>query len=269
MKIGAVSLGWGNTPLQTIFQELRDMGGECMEVNGKPGRHDGLVLNDETIPQVQAWADEAGIEICGISGYSDFAQIESEAIQREIATLMDSVEVASKMGLTMVRAFVGEPKPESGLTLDDFWEQIVDAFRIVAAEAAALGVTVGIENHGRLLNDGPLLAKLIEEVGAPNLGITLDTGNFCASTGHTLEECQADFAAVIPHTVNVHIKDGAWKDGAFPLLTAGEGDLDIAGVLQTLGKRGYTSFVCSEFEGAGDFRACTRQSIAYLKSVRP
>lgn len=267
MKIGAVSMGWGNVPLQTIFSDLREMGGECVEVNGKPGRHAGLVLDDKTCLQVKQWADESGLEISGVSGYSDFAQTDASAIQREIDLLLTSVTAAAKMGVTMVRAFVGDPKPETGLGLDDFWPQIVDAFGSVAATAAKDGITVAIENHGRLLYNGARLAQMIDEVGAPNLGITLDTGNFCYA-GRSLAEHRQDVAAVLPHTVNVHIKDGAWQDGAFPFVAAGDGDLAIAALIQTLADRGYSGAVCSEFEGEADFRESTRQSIVYLKTAR-
>lgn len=266
MKIGAVSMGWGNVQLQTIFQQLSEMGGECVELNDKPGRHAGLILHD-AIPQVRQWASDAGIEISGISGYCDFAQTTKDALQRESELLLNSVHVAAQLDVAIVRAFVGEPKLDSGMTLDDFWSQIVDAFGAVATEAATEGVTIAIENHGRLLVEGKRLAKLVEEVGAPNLGITLDSGNF-GYAGRSREECQQDIVAVLPHTVNVHIKDGLWQDGSFPFVPAGEGELDLVGLLQMLNEAGYSGAICSEFEGTGDFYKSTRQSIIYLKSLR-
>lgn len=266
MQIGAVSMGWGNIPLQTIFQELNEMGGECVELNDKPGRHAGLILS-ESIPQVRQWASDSNIQISGISGYCDFAQTTKDAVNGEIDLILNSVRVAAQLDVAIVRAFVGEPKPDSDLTLDDFWPQIVDACGTVAAEATKEGVTIALENHGRLLVEGKRLAKLIEEVGAPNLGITLDTGNF-GYAGRSREECQQDIMAVLPHSVNVHIKDGLWQDGGFPFVAAGEGEVDLASLLQMLNKTDYSGAICSEFEGTGDFYESTQQSIGYLKSMR-
>ena len=37
MKIGAVSLGWAGQPLPQVMDEIAAMGGECIEINGRPG----------------------------------------------------------------------------------------------------------------------------------------------------------------------------------------------------------------------------------------
>jgi len=127
-------------------------------------------------------------------------------------------------------------------------------------------VTLGIENHGRLINDGPALVRLVDEIGADNLGFTIDTGNF-AWAGHNPAQVRADFEAVAPRAVNVHIKDGVWTDGDFTFVTAGEGDLPLAWLIETLVTGGYNKTICSEYEGTGDFTECTAKSIAYLKAT--
>jgi sugar phosphate isomerase/epimerase len=265
MKVGAVSLGWGNTPLQTIFEQLSDLGGECVEINGRPGRHAGLTLNNKTIPQVRQWAEAAGLEITGISGYCDFARMERQAIDEEIERLLASCRVASDMGVKIVRAFVGDLK--AGYTFETFRPQIVDAFQQAAQEAKRLGVILAVENHGRLVNNGPALARLIEDIAASNLGVTLDTGNFCWA-GHTLAQAEQDFKAVLPYVVNVHIKDGVWQDGEFKLVPAGQGELNIAALLTQLAERSYQGAIQNEYEGPADFLESTRHSIAYLKAAR-
>ncbi len=143
---------------------------------------------------------------------------------------------------------------------------IIAAFRAACTEAADLGVTLGIENHGRLINDGPALVRLVDEIGADNLGFTIDTGNF-AWAGHNPAQVRADFEAVAPRAVNVHIKDGVWTDGDFTFVTAGEGDLPLAWLIETLVTGGYNKTICSEYEGTGDFTECTAKSIAYLKAT--
>ncbi len=130
-------------------------------------------------------------------------------------------------------------------------------------------MTLAVENHGRLLNDGPALARLVREVAAANVGITLDTGNF-AWAGHTADQVRADFAAVLPYVVNVHVKDGIWRQNAaasvsFEFAPAGSGQLPLSAWLDALAAADYGGGICSEYEGAGDFREGTRLSIAYLR----
>jgi len=264
MKIGAVSLGWSGTPLPRVFEQLAAMGGECVEINGNAERHHGLTLDAQTIPQVQRWAADAGLVIGSLSGYCDFAMLDADALDAEVERLLVTCRVAAELGAPVVRAFSGDVKP--GVTLEAARPHIIAAFRKAARAAEVLGVTLGIENHGRLINDGPALAALVEEVGAPNLGFTIDTGNF-AWAGHDAAQVQADFAAVLPRIVNVHVKDGVWTGDSFSFVPAGEGELPLAWLLQQLAARGYDGMVCSEFEGGGDFVEGTRRSIAYLKPV--
>ena len=264
MKVGAVSLGWSGTPLPRVFEQIAAMGGECVEINGNTERHHGLALTRDTIPQVRRWAVDAGLTIGSLSGYCDFALADADALDVEVERLLVTCRAAAELGAPVVRAFSGDVKP--GVTLDAVRPNIIAAFRKAARAAESLGVTLGIENHGRLINDGPALAALVEEVGAPNLGFTIDTGNF-AWAGHGAVQVRADFAAVLPRIVNVHIKDGMWTGAGFAFVPAGEGELPLVWLLQQLAEHGYHGMVCSEFEGAGDFAEGTRRSVAYLKEI--
>lgn len=263
-QVGAVSLGWSGTPLPQAFEELAAMGGTCVEINGNAERHHGISLDGDTAPQIRAWAADAGLAIGSLSGYCDFAQTQEEALKVEIARLMRTCRAAAEMEIPVVRAFVGDVKP--GILLAAVRPHIVAAFRTACEEAEKLGVTLGIENHGRLINDGPKLVGLVREVGATNLGFTIDTGNF-AWAGHGPDEVLADFEAVLPYAVNVHIKDGTWTEEGFSFVPAGEGDLPLRWLLEALVAQGYRGPVYSEFEGAGDFRKNTRESIAFLQAT--
>ncbi len=268
MKIGAVSLGWVNKALPQVMEDIAAFGGECIEINGRPGRHAGLTLDDASAGRVRGWAAAAGLQISALSGYCDFAQAGRQALEREVERLMVTCRAAHAIGVGIVRAFSGDARP--GLTLDAGWPWLVAGLQEAARRAEPLGVTLAVENHGRLLNDGPALARLLADVGAANAGITLDTGN-SAWAGHDLAQMRADFAAVLPHVVSLHVKDGLWRGApggspvpVFEFVPAGEGQLPLSEWLAVLAARGYQGAVCSEYEGAGDFLDGTRRSIAYL-----
>jgi sugar phosphate isomerase/epimerase len=271
ISVGAVSLGWSGTPLPQVFEELAGMGGACIEINGNTERHHGIALDRQTIPRVLAWAQDHGLAIRSLSGYCDFAQVDSTALEVEIERLVITCRVAAEMGVPIVRAFTGDVKP--GIDLPAVRPNIIAGFRQACEEAQALGVALGIENHGRLINDGPALVALVKEItqsgnGVHNLGFTLDTGNF-AWAGHDAAQVEADFAAVLPYVISVHIKDGIWTGDGFTFVPAGEGQLPLEQLLRDLLARGYQGPIYSEFEGAGDFREGTRASIAYLRQALP
>lgn len=266
MKIGAVSLGWSGQPLPQVMDEIAAFGGECIEINGRPGLHAGLTLDDASAPQVRSWAAAAGLTISAVSGYCDFAQADPAARAAEVERLLVACRAAHALGVGVVRAFSGDLKP--GLTLDAAWPWLVAGLQEAARQAAPLGVTLAVENHGRLLNDGPALARLIGAIGAANVGVTLDTGNF-AWAGHDLAQVRADFAAVLPYIVSLHVKDGVWRAAeGFEFVPAGAGQLPVAEWLAELADRGYQGAVCSEYEGSGDFSVGTRASITYLLAQR-
>ena len=97
--------------------------------------------------------------------------------------------------------------------------------------------------------------------------MTLDTGNFCWA-GHSVETAHRFFEKLAPLTVNVHVKDGCFVDGAWVLTPAGRGEIDLPGLFQILKAEGYEGPVLSEYEGAADFVASTVESVAYLRGLR-
>ncbi len=260
--VGATSLGWKGHGLPSVLDQLRELGGECLELNSRPGLHAGLVVDERTAPQVRGWAEDAGIRIESVAGYNDFSNPDPAALREEEARLFTACEMASRLGARIVRAFVADVHP--GLDFESVRPHVIEAFRWVASRARGLGITLAMENHGRLVNDGAILASLVQEIGEDNVRITLDTGNF-AWTGHDAEQVAADFDAVLPYVVSVHVKDGVWRDGSFEFVPAGEGELPLAELVRRLVARGFSGPIYSEYEGSGDFLEGTRTSIAFLK----
>ncbi|MBA2298383.1 MAG: sugar phosphate isomerase/epimerase [Actinobacteria bacterium] len=264
ISVGATSLGFGAAPLPRLLEQLRELGGECVELNSQPGLHDGLVVDARTIASVRAWVADSGIAVRSVGGYSDFAQIDGDALAAELTRLRRACELASELEVGIVRAFVGEPK--ASLELAEARSRAVDAFGQAAGFAADLGVTLAIENHGRLVNDGRALASLVEEIDSPQVKLTLDSGNFCWA-GHDLDQVRDDYEAVLPHAVCVHIKDGVWTNEGFKFVPAGRGSLPIAQLIDDLRDRSYEGPIYSEYEGSGDFLGGTRESVSFLHSV--
>lgn len=264
LQVGAVSLGWSGTPLQEVFETIAGMGGECVEINGNTQRHHGITIDHATAPQIRRWAADAGLQISAVSGYSDFAQTDPDALDEEIARLMQSCHAAHALGVPIVRAFVGDVKP--GITYDEVYPHIVSAFQQACGQAEPLGIALAIENHGHLVNDGPMLAALYHDIGADNLGFTLDTGNF-AWAGHNPGQVRKDLDAILPYCLNLHVKDGKWTDEGFVFVPAGEGEMPLAWIIKQLEAQLFEGNVHSEYEGGGDFLAGTRTSIACLKTL--
>lgn len=265
MLIGATSLGFGSVTLEEVFDGLVAVGAECTELNGLPGRHGGVTIAGAEVKRVKALSASSGVQVTSVGGYNDFSK-SRDHLDEEVGRLLDACRIAHELEVPVVRAMVADAAP--GVTLANVRPDVVEGFRRACVRAGRLGVTVGIENHGRLANDGAWLASVVEEVGAPNLGLTVDTGNF-AWADRAPATVQADLACVLPHAVNVHVKDVRWDDeGHFDhFLPAGEGAIDLEGILATLRSLGYVGPVVSEYEGQDRHRVGTAASIEYLKRV--
>jgi len=265
MRIGFVSLGMGGYPLREVLRTAVSTGCEAMELNGRVTVHNGLWAPPVNYAAIMTRIADSGITVSSLGGYSDMAQPTDEGLQGQVEQFIDYCRIARAMDIPVVRAFAGDVR--EGFTLDQLYPRLVAGFKEVMQCIAGWGLTVGIENHGRLINDGDYLWSLLQDVGSASLGITLDTGNFCWA-GHSIDTAQRYFEKLAPRVVNVHVKDGKFVDGEFILLPAGRGDLDLGGLLRTLKAAGYAGSVLSEYEGQGDFVSSTQESVAHLKNLR-
>ena len=143
--------------------------------------------------------------------------------------------------------------------------------RPIASQSPLVALESTVISHGLPYPHNLRLAPRLGEVLRGG-SVTLDTGNF-GWAGHGPSQVPADFAAVLPNVVSVHVKDGVWRAAAgggpsvFQFVPAGSGPLPLADWLRVLAGRSYQGAVCSEYEGGGDFRDGTRASIAYLKTI--
>jgi len=265
MRIGMTSLGMGSEPLSVVLEAAQAFGCEAMELNGRPSVHQGLWQGDVDYDKVMASIRDAGIEATSLGGYCDFAVLTEEGLEEQVAQLFGYCELAVRLGIPVVRAFVGDVK--EGHSADEFYPWVVRGFSEVCERIADWDLVIGIENHGRLMNDGDVLARLLADVDSPQLGITLDTGNFCWG-GHTLADAHQFFDALLPSVVNVHVKDVRMEGGESVFVPAGRGEVRLAGLMQALASRGYEGAVVSEYEGKAAYVPSTRESVAYLRGVR-
>jgi len=266
MKIGLTSLGMGGTPLPQAVARMVRFGAECTELNGRPGCHPDITWEtEEDYQTAKNLLADAGIVATSLGGYCDFAQFDDVALEEQIAGFVTYCERAVKLGIPITRAFAGDVK--EGHSLADFEQRIIEAFGEVIKRIAHLDVVVGIENHGRLANDGLFLRRLIETVASPKLGMTIDTGNFYWA-GHAPDTVAHFFQILAPYTFSVHVKDVAYRGGKPVFVPAGRGIVDLPRLFKLLEGHGYDGPVVSEYEGEAPYDQGTQESIAYLRGLR-
>ncbi len=226
--------------------------------------------------QLKERMEAAGQRITAFCMFNRFA----ERPEFEVAWCEQVAQIARDLNVAAIRIDVvpGEMEPAA------FLEHAVAVLKNVIAATEGTGARFAIENHGRLTNDPDFLAPLLEGVGSPRLGVTLDTANFYWF-GHPLSKLYEIFEQFAPRTFHTHCKSirypeehrerqrpMGWRYAEFhaPIY---EGDIDFQRVLTILRNAGYHDDLCIEsasYRGLAepDVIAMFSREIEMLKRLR-
>lgn len=174
---------------------------------------------------------------------------------REIELATAVAKAAKTLGVPAVRIDVVPHK----VPPDQFLELAVATLKKTIEATEGTGVKFGIENHGRVTNNPEFLRPLLERVGSPRLGITLDTANFYWF-GHPLSRLYEIFESFAKYAVHTHCKSInypaeernkqrpiGWEYGKY-CCPIDKGDIDFARLIGILRKAGYQGDYCIENE---------------------
>ena len=122
---------------------------------------------------VRSALQETGLPVCAYSVSNDFV-LSDRTAQLQIVT--DGVDSAVQFGAPIVRVFAGNFT--DGMDVNAALLSCVKGLSDAAAYAQAHGVTLALENHGRLAGRCDQIAYLLDAVNSPALRANVDTGNF-------------------------------------------------------------------------------------------
>jgi sugar phosphate isomerase/epimerase len=228
-----------------------------------PSRRYSLASQAE-IEALRADAKAAGRRITALCMSNRF----DERPEFEVEWCGRAARAAAALGVAAIRIDVVPQRRAKA----DFLELAVRTLSKTVQATAATGVAFAIENHGSTTNDPEFLMPLLERVGSPRLGVTLDTANLYWF-GHPLAKVYAIYEMLAPYVRHTHCKNirfpearreqrrpVGWEYERYncPLY---EGDIDFHRVVKTLRRAGYTGDLCIEDESLGKFPAAERRGI--------
>ncbi len=212
---------------------------------------------------VEEYASHLGDHAVRVSGFLIANDFNREDVDAEVEWVTKVVKAASILAVPAVR-IDAVMTGEGDLSLDDRVQRFADCVKRVLDNTDARIVDLGIENHGQQGNTPEFLDKVLESVGSPRLGLTLDTGNFYWA-GYPLDEVYQiikHFAPVAKHTHAKNIaypedcqqtrREVGWRYGDF-VAPLPDGDIDHFKVARILKAAGYTGDLCIEDESLGRF----------------
>ncbi|GMA62774.1 sugar phosphate isomerase/epimerase [Alicyclobacillus fastidiosus] len=270
MKIGLSTYSFyrelksGEMSVLDVIEWIADNGGEHVEIVPMGYRFED---QPELIERIRETAQRVKIDISNYAIAANFAQEDDEAYEAEIERVMKEVDVASRLGVRLMRHDVAwRPVPEA--TIHQFERdlpRLKDACRRVAMYAESYGITTSVENHGFFVQHSDRVQRLVEAVARDNFKTTLDVGNFLCVDENPFVATQKN----LPYASMVHLKDfyvrspeydpgqgwfcssgGNYLRGAI----VGHGDTPMWQIVKAIKESGYDGYISIEFEGMEDSR---------------
>lgn len=227
-------------------------------IQPSPGKERFRLDSPKEIEEFRKHLDENGVRVSAFLMSNNFG---SKDLENEINWTINAVKAADMLGIQAVR-IDAIMHGEKDMPLEHNVTVFADCMKRVLDATPDANVDLGVENHGYQGNMPEFLDQLLERVGSPRVGVTIDTGNFYWR-GHPLSrvyEIIKHFAPFCKHTHAKNInyppeireveREIGYKYGEYvsPLR---DGDIDHRKVVAILKDAGYERDLCLEDESLG------------------
>jgi sugar phosphate isomerase/epimerase len=244
MKLSYSTWGMQTTPIDVAVRHCAALGFDGLELTVIPGwPTDAATMDAFERQRIRSLYDDAGIELCGISGNVPLllaSMADADANEARFRTYLDLAAELQQLGERLIVTTT-----TGGVPAD--WEsrknEVIDRVGRLAEYADRNGVMIGIEPHvGAALHRPEDVVWLVEQIGSPGLTIHFDISHFNVQ-GIPME---ASVTMLAPLSLHTHVKDerGIAPDHAF--LIPGEGEMDYPRYLTLMRDAGYDGHIVVE-----------------------
>lgn len=247
------------------------------------------VYQPEKRRRLKALADEHGLEIACLAGYTDFTagsdRPEIPVWEQQVTYVAGLADLARDLGCPAVRIFTSYERP--GLTSHATWGRTVEALRECAIQAAAYGVTLAVQNHHDVGVHHESLFQLLTEVDHPNCRAGFDAWSPALQglQGGTLADAVrrmapfsvhttvADYAALPRFKYRGDLVNYVPEPPMMMAVPMGAGIIDYRTFFETLQQTGFPGVaayeMCSPIQGGGSMENLDRYTRAFLEYMAP
>ncbi len=220
----------------------------------------------------------SGIDISALQCHTTFISSDQDVVERNVALAKRAVDYAAEMGVPFVHTVSGPPA--AGVSRDDAWAMLVEAYGDILDHASTTPVAVGIEPVfvyfvGNLATTQELFEKLSDD----SLRINFDPSHFpyhrespipfVREFADRIVHAHAKDAAVAP--LQSPVPDQAWDMGngeQFRFASPGEGILQWGDIVASLREHGFDGVLSLELgHGIDDEERAARDSIAFFRRL--
>lgn len=244
MKLSFSTWGMQVTPIDEAVRHCAALGFDGLELTVIPGwPTDAATLDIAERARIRALYDEAGIELCGMSGNVPLLLGDRAAAGPNETRFRTYLDLAAELQHPGERLVVTTTTGGTPRDWDSRKQEVVERVGRLSEYAVGLGVMVGIEPHvGAALHRPDDVIWLVEQVDSAGLTIHFDISHFNVQ-GIPMEESVAKLAS---HSLHTHVKDERGLAPTHEFLIPGEGEMDYPGYLRLMRDAGYDGHIVVE-----------------------
>lgn len=226
-------------------------------------------------PLVKAALTETGLPVGVYSISNNFVKTDPAERAAQLDVVKKGVDSANEYGAKVVRVFAGDVHTD-GITFEDGLQWIIEGLSAGAEYAVANGVTLALENHGKLAGKSSQVRTILDAVNSPGLGANPDTGNFLLvhQASHEAVDELANVAAMV-HFKDFRLVPDDYEGFAYTSLeglkfagmAVGEGDVDLPDCVVSLKRAGFNGWLNIEYEGEEIPQHAVARSVAYTREL--
>jgi sugar phosphate isomerase/epimerase len=246
---------WGDLTSAETATKVADYGYDAVDFLLGHLKNGPQAEYQQRLADTKAAAEAAGIEVGYVANHTTFVSPREYDRERGIASFKEALDAAKALGAKSACTLLGDgyydPPLNVLMTRKEAWRQAKEAITEVCDYAATLDLNVSIELlQGTILNKVESVERMFDEIGAPNLRMTMDTGAFYVAVKPFMTVPQG-IKRLAKYIDIVQIKD----EVGLPTIVNtnhiwfGGGLVDFRETFDTLAEIDFDGYVSVEWEG--------------------
>jgi sugar phosphate isomerase/epimerase len=243
----------GAMTLDDVVDYCAQHGIECLDATGYYFPGYPKAPSDDYIYALKRKAFLNGVTIHGTGVRNDFAVPGAAARANDVQLVKNWIEVAAKLGASIIRVFTGRNVPE-GHTCDEALAWMAPHFQECAEYGKQRGIIVGLQNHNDFLKTAAETIRVVEAVRSDWFGVILDIGSLRRNDPYE------EIARLLPYAVSWQLKENLGYGTK-------EVPTDLRRVKAIIDKGGYRGVMPIETLGEGDPRVKVARFLEQVRRV--
>lgn len=241
----------GSMTLEEVIQFCAQHRVDALDATGYYFPGYPTVPPDSYINNLKRTAFLNGVQLSGTGVRNNFTDPDASVRNRDVQMVKAWIEVASKLGASVIRVFSGPPQPAIH-DFDEVFKWMVPAYQECAEFGKKYGVILGLQQHNDFLKTADQTIQVMNAVNSPWFGDILDIGSL------RQHDPYEEIERLVPYAVSWQIKENVG-------FGAKEVPTDLNRIKQIIDKVGYRGVLPFEALGTGD----PRMKVAgFLEKIR-